>query len=642
MTRQLVLVLAGCALTSPVTSPGTPVPMTATTGTGTVDPCVSRQAIRSEAILAGWRAADGTTYAVGWSESLKIRAPDGRWTEEALPGAFGLDQLAGVEGGPLWATTWDDRVLRRSAPGTWSEVPVGAADLTGLTVLDADHIRLLARPQSTVDYEYYGPNEAQTELWAWDAGTWTMTLLPPTASSLSSLVVLPDGRSVMAGYDEVDVLTTANGLVPIPAPNGVSRVVAGPDGTLVAFGQTVAIGTVETGLVENRPPTPFYEFTAAWVGGPDDVIVTAVDWELGVIAHGAVWWWNGVVWTELLADAGGSFRSVYGPATDIVALGATDHEMAWSGDSAGLTLEREDWGVGSLAWGIVADRARGEAWGIGYERSVQHWDGTTWASVPLPGLAGSPDRIAADDGQVVVLAGEQAAVLDERGVTVTDLDEDVFFYAIAASEGSAFIFGTRRSDGSVEGLVDRGSGWAAIDLSTFPPDAEPHAAWADGPDDVWIGVERPATGGRQDRDSGGLVHWDGSTFSMVVDGLDSDIGWMERQSDGRLYFTQFSEAGAPDPSLFVIGDDGLPAPVAGIPFDVRSATLRDDGGWVISTIGRETGTEGEELYRAVLEGFAGQPFTELLRGDSGSGVAGHAGTVWSSDDDQTWTRTDCE
>jgi hypothetical protein len=83
-----------------------------------------------------------------------------------------------------------------------------------------------------------------------------MTLLPPTASSLSSLVVLPDGRSVMAGYDEVDVLTTANGLVPIPAPNGVSRVVAGPDGTLVAFGQTVAIGTVEDGSGREPAPPP--------------------------------------------------------------------------------------------------------------------------------------------------------------------------------------------------------------------------------------------------------------------------------------------------------------------------------------------------------------------------------------------------
>lgn len=43
-----------------------------------------------------------------------------------------------------------------------------------------------------------------------------------------------------------------------------------------------------------------------------------------MIERGAVWWWDGVVWTELLADASGSLRSVHGPAT-----------VVWSGGGAG-------------------------------------------------------------------------------------------------------------------------------------------------------------------------------------------------------------------------------------------------------------------------------------------------------------------
>ncbi len=651
MASPLALVsLAACvapvepADPRPAIGAGTP---PTTTGGPPPDPaCVDRQEVMSEAIVTAWRDPAGAVYAAGWSRALKIRTPDGRWDEEPLPDGLRLHELEGALDGTVWGLGSEGRLWRRDGPSQWAEVPHGALGVRDLAVIARDQVRLLVHPPppyvgaTDSGYGYgYGYDNPPPELWAWDGGAWTTTVLGPVRTQLGSLVVLPDGRSLVAGDGEVDLVLPGGSLAPVSAPSDVSRLAVGPDGTLVAFGGTVAIGTAEGGLVEHRPPTDHPAFTAAWVGGPDDVIVAAERWERGLVDHAAVWRWDGSGWTPLLEDTPGRFAAVHGPANDVVALGDDEHELVWAGDGSGLALEREDWGVGSLGYGIVADRARGEAYGIGYERTLQRWDGSSWVPHPLPGLLRHPERIAGDDGRVVLLAGDQAAVWDEGAVTVTPLEPGVFFSAVAASSGSLFVFGTRDA-GGVAGLVDRGDGFEPLDVSTFPAGAEPHTAWADGPDDVWIGVELPAAS-RREPSTGGLVHWDGATFTLVHE-LATDPDWLERASDGRLVFTQFSEPGGSDDSLFVLGDDGLPAPIAGIPYDVRAAVLLDDGRWVVSTVAREATAEGDDLVRVLLEGVPGQPFTELLRGEHSVMLAGHDGVVWSSDETSTWTRRGCE
>lgn len=596
--------------------------------------CVTRQLVTSGGVLDAGRSPDGTVWAAPVGGEVLLRGPDGAYATEALPEGLTFLRSRLSPSGALFGYTADAqlgafRVLRRDAPGVWSELPFDRdTTVLALQVEADDDLRLLV-----ADFGDYS-RPPVVELWRWDGSQWVRTIGGALPSGATSLAVLSDGTEVISGMDAVHVVSGGEFDAVVPAPLGTDLVVAAPDDTLVAYsGRSVAIGTVADGFVDRTPPLAAGTYVSTvWAGGADDVLAATETFDFETSTqYAAVWHWDGGVWTGLPGELVHSrIAAVFGPADDVVVVGR-DRDLWGHGDLGGVPLERDSWGLGDVSHVIRADRVVGEAWALGLSRTIQQWTGGRWITHPVADrLNEQLLDIAVDGGFGVVVSQHHAMVIADRHPgAVTELDPAVYWSLAAAGGGAAFVIGTQGLFVSARRV--QSDGWTDLDSSTWPADTwAPRAAWADGPQDLWLAVERPPVGGAGS--GGGVVHWDGTAWALAVDGLPARPHFLTRLSDGRLAFSIIDVPGVTDPSLYTVEADGSVLPVEGLLPDVRAAQLWDGSQWMFTPA---AGDPTRGYTRSVQQGTSGGPLVEHLAG--ANAFDAWDGTAWSSSRGWTWT-----
>lgn len=212
-----------------------------------------------------------------------------------------------------------------------------------------------------------------------------------------------------------------------------------------------------------------------WGTSADDA--WAVGLEIaGPIYDGIIMHWDGAAWSAASIGTSGTsmYRGWSASPDDVWNVGvdgfggfvAHRQDAAWVKVSTG-------WAPND-AWGSGAD----DIWAVGY-RAVQHWDGKSWTSVPVP---------AASDLRAV------------HGTAWNDV------WAVG-SEGTA--------------LHWNGGGWASVQTGT---NATLRGVWGSTASDVWaLGTCSLVPGTIRDCDSQAgsdavIVHWDGRVWSRVASG----------------------------------------------------------------------------------------------------------------------------
>lgn len=604
------------------------------TDTGTASGfCISEQDVTSGVLASAWRSPTGTLYATGSSPSSRVRAPDGVWTIDAVQqDAAWQYQIDGADDTEVWALT-SDAARRREPDGTWTDMgaPTDLFELRGLRVFAPDDVLVLR--VEDVDCADCPTRDTPVLLW-WDGASWTEDRKPEIGGSVFGMTVLPDRTVVLAADGGLRAIDPVPAPIATPPAMYVRSVVSAPDGTLVALGgDAVAIGTAAGGLASADPGLYVNEWSYAWASSANDVWISGEWWELGVIPHAVIAHWDGSAWTPVVADwPGESFRLAGGDG-EVFAVGGYTHELVLVGDEDGLQLDRETWGPNYLNE-MVVDDVTGNVWSIGYGPVLGVYEAGVWRGEPLPDQAIKVDKLAASDGRVLLSDAGEALHVYEAGAVVTTPTPDWFYYWLAAADGVLFAAGRPFGDNAPSGISlvqNVGAGWEPIDLGGLPAGAEPAALWADGPTDLWFGLEI-------DR-HGALAHWDGLGWTVVLEDLDSPPGWMGRLSDGQLYFTRFTEAGSGGNSLWVF-DGTTAAPVPDMPPDVRAAHLLPDGTWFTSVIAIAA-TGDEDLFGALLQKDPGGGWVEVFRADYGITMVGAGDTVWAEQEELSWTRAPC-
>lgn len=589
-------------------------------------PCAVEQEFAAGSLGAAWRSPTGTLFAAGGSRQARVRTADGTWgLDAAVPEFDRVDGMDGSTDGDVWAFS-HFAVFHRDATGAWTAggPPGVTTGIEGLAVRGPNDVRMLQSTDEVGEYTIV----STPVLWTWDGVRWTDLVGPVMTGTADSLAVLADGTAVIGDGSALHRFDGAN-LTAIPSPEA-DRVFAAEDGvTLVAIGSGVAIGDVANGLVSNDPPLPANSaIDTAWATGPDDVWISAVEFDLGHVVRGIVSHWDGAAWTEVVSDASDSLLAITGGDGEVFAVGGLEHELVLRGDAAGMAVDREDWGTASIEE-IAVDRETGLAYAIGYEPTLSTWDGS-WTGAPFDDRTVRADRIAASAGRVLLVENGAALHVWDGAVWTATETPDVFHWPVAGAEGALFAigaaYGGEGAPGALSVLREAGSGWEVLDMTGFPVDGEALGAFADGASALWVGAS--------DNQGGALYFWDGTAWSAVVTGLPATPEWISRMDDGVLYFAMPAGAGEGSDPLWQ-WDGATAAPVPDIPPDVRSAHRLSDGTWYVSLIA----VESDELVSAVRRKVPGETWTDVLSGDYVIPLAGFGDTVWAANDDTTWTRT---
>jgi hypothetical protein len=198
-----------------------------------------------------------------------------------------------------------------------------------------------------------------------------------------------------------------------------------------------------------------------------DVSGTAKDdaWIVGW--DGLAMHYDGLGW-KLVDTGGADLLSVWAATRDRVFAVGDGHILQWDGKSFVATT------FAGKSFRAVGGSGPDDAWAVGKDGVVMHWDGTGWTSVS------------------VTTASLSGAYLN--GVWALG-PRDVWIVGWNATSALAFHWdGTAWSDTStskIGGFYD---------------------VWAARSDDVWATVEH------------GIAHWDGVAWKMSVD-LDAKDGW---------------------------------------------------------------------------------------------------------------------
>jgi hypothetical protein len=591
--------------------------------------CWVTQDVSSGALVSAWRAPDGTLYAVGASLSARMRAPDGSWALDPMdPDLEDAERVHGA-GDTVWALT-RFLALERQPDGTWldRQVPVEVNEPQGLHVFGPDDVLVLKVEDIGCDDCY--TQDTPVLLW-WDGTSWTEQREPMVDGPVYGMAVLPD-RTVLLATGDLGLSIAGGGTVSTPPEFHVRAVFSAPDDTLVALAaDEIAMGDLAGGLVSADPGVEVDEWTHAWASSASDVWVSGTRWEQGDVSRAVIVHWDGSAWTLMVEDQDGPLWLTGGDG-EVFAVGTYDRELVWVGDEDGLAVEREIWGPGGIR-DIVVDDVTGQAWSYGYTPALGVFEDGLWSGLPLPDPTMRPGGMAVSDGRVVMRDDEGLYVL-EGGVQTATTPESITWRDLAGADGVLFAAGVNYVYGSsalpgVAVMREAGEGWELIDTSALPEGSEPAGMWADGPDDLWLGLHLD--------ELGGLAHWDGSTWTLALEGLKDGPSELRRLSDGQLYFTQFIEAGEGTDGLWVY--DGQSAySLPDMPLDVREAHLLPDGTWFVSAFAR---TGDDSLYAHLLQREPGGDWVEVFTNDYGIALAGTDDTVWSEQVELSWTYAPC-
>ena len=233
---------------------------------------------------------------------------------------------------------------------------------------------------------------------------------------------------------------------------------------------------------------------------------------------------------------------------------------------------------------------------------------------------------ALSDGKGVLAGHSTLYYTDGVTITADDIGDEDALSAVAASSGTVFAFGERWDWSTVVGHFGRsndGSGWTSLPMNGIPAGARLTSAWADAPDDVWIGYGTTS--------GGGLVHHDGTSATVVDSSLPSAPTSMRRGVDGTLWLSLADMLGGGNGMW--VWDGTAMSRVPDLPDDTRSAYQVSDGTTFVTTFDQET--DLSQILRSGPSGWEvsseGLDITRLV-GHGDTVVAGrHAGVIsWSA------------
>lgn len=606
---------------------------TASTDTGSTDTatdptgpgpltCVEGEEILAPGVITRmWMAPGGDAIGLG-SLGSSFRAPDGTWTTDPdLHAPWTPEFVDGDTIDEVWASNRLSVWRRDATSGTWDDMgfPGVAAYIVGLSVEAPDDVLVI-----TADLAFDTGYQATgvLTLHSWDGSSWSADVLP-VDQAVFQADRLPDGRIVALGYDRLEI-QNGSSMDPLPVPPGFVAYdlrVAG-DGALLAFGNDVAIGDA-SGLSVVSPAPSGVTWRLGAIGELEDVWL--VGWDPSsndaVATH-----WDGTSWThQTVPDSLYVHQIAARGSTLLLADSDPARSRVRSLDAGVITTELDPTHRERLAM-LAVDDVSGEIWNFGEQRAAR-FDGSTWVddTHPFGGLewGGLP---ALSDGKGV-LAGHGTLYFTD-GVTLTadDVDGDDAQTAVAASSGTVFVFGERWQGASVVGHFGRsndGSGWTPLAMNGMPAGARLTSAWADAPDDVWIGYGT-TTGG-------GLVHHDGTSATVVDSSLPSAPTSMRRGVDGTLWLSLADMLGGGDGMW--VWDGTTMSRVPDLPDHTSSVYQVSDGTTFVTTF--DEGTDLAQVLRSGPSGWEvaseGLDMTRLV-GHGDTVVAGrHAGLVsWSA------------
>ncbi|MCB9679301.1 MAG: hypothetical protein H6737_29625 [Alphaproteobacteria bacterium] len=555
----------------------------------------------------------GTVYAAG-PRGLSVRTPDGTWGVD-LAAPPGISRVAG-HGEDVWIAS--DAGVFRLDGGAWVDTaaPVGGT----LVVRGPSDVRLVFVFPPPPDVA--GPLPIHVR--QWDGAAWSPSETHVIGGHARAFDSLPDGRLVALASNALWVEGEA-GWEGLPTgfgtPWGVS---AAPDGTLLAFGDGVALGDA-SGLAPSDPGVSGVE---VWVDGlargADDL------WLLGrssafdgsrpsIVAH-----WDGAGWSVVPHDATVALSAIAALDDGVVVVGGIAGRAAALGDASGLSAEIDTAAPDRLEL-LAVDDVTGEALGASPFVSATA-SGDDWQTHPLRELDGYLSEVAVSDGRIAAgLLRGQLVVADESGTRRSEAPDGMSVNHLCGASGTLFALGSVPSQ-EPRGLVERGAGWEPLDLSGLPRGAFAASCWADTPERLWIGL---AT-----EQGGAVALWDGEGTSVVAS-LPVVPGWMARQSDGRLWMLGAEPGQVPGGCSF---DGRFATFEPQIPRGTRALHIAGDGTRFAAVF--DPDSDEPPTIRSREPGATAWSVVATSIGPLRT-LAGHGDDVWALLDsgDRAWSRT---
>jgi hypothetical protein len=484
-----------------------------------------------------WSTDGVELFVVGQQPGIIARFDGDRWQTMTTPTAEWMFGLWGTSRSNLYASG-DNGVILRYDGATWTQEASGVGapmfDLWGSGPTDI----FAVGDSSTITH--------------YDGGGWTPQSVPGNATLYGVWGRAPDDVYAVGSGGEI-LHYDGGGWTneSSPTTSDLHAVFGVADGPIYAAGVG---GTIlrrdATGWTEMDSPTNRW-LSSLWANGPHDVYAGGGDgmvlrydgrsWEMLVTGTSS---WVDAMWGDgtagnLIAIGEGSLvsrfhgrawhlrTSVAGPTTYDV--WAEQYPYVFAVGANGLVMRHDPVthssvsftpSFGSLhgVWGSAPD----DVYAVG--TTVQHWDGSSWSEVTVPGTP-TFNGIWGSDPTNIYAVGESGAVYRYNGSSWSNLN-------IGAIGRLTSVGGSGRGDVWITGLFGvlhhfDGASWTS---PTSPTGLDIHTVLSRGPDDVYIGG------------SAGIHHWDGSSWTQqllpspgVIRGL-----W----------------SSAPD-DLFAVGDGGL-------------------------------------------------------------------------------------
>lgn len=189
-----------------------------------------------------------------------------------------------------------------------------------------------------------------------------------------------------------------------------------------------------------------------------------------------------------------------------------------NGGSNGQSQPSSDWTTTPnkaaalyAVWGGEAD----DVWAVGYENNIVHWNGTAWSS-SLSGTTGELRSVWGARANDVWAGGANGEMLhwDGRAWTSQTLSGSYGYSSYitgiwGSSANDVWAVGGGEYDDAFVLHWD-GIAWTRTDIATSASGL--NAVWGSAPNDVW------AVGGGTMGSKGVIVHWDGQSWSKVMEG----------------------------------------------------------------------------------------------------------------------------
>jgi len=293
-------------------------------------------------------------------------------------------------------------------------------------------------------------------LLTWDGFSWSLvSTLPASVKTTNLHAIWVDATGLATITGDEGVLITGNQAIGFTYLGSVAKGSAlndlwGGDGVMVAVGDDSNLFRLTAAWGAEQAPSTQH-LRSVW--GINQSDIWAVGWA-GLLLH-----WDGLQWTQVITNIGGSWEAVWGKATDDIYAAGTNGIIHWNGVEwstvASQTAENlravygfdggDVWAVGSVGtimhlgpfgwhqirvdpipksdgseeqfmlqlnavWGATPD----DVWAVGVDGGMVHWDGESWKkyesdfTISLKGLYG----LAGDD---IWAVGNQGFILHYDG-----------------------------------------------------------------------------------------------------------------------------------------------------------------------------------------------------------------------------------